>query len=321
MKSKAILILGAGGFVGKQLINCLSQNGYSKIHAVGHHVDRFPPLPGVYYHSANIDNVSLLNDLLPECQQVFHLACASTPGSSVLGPVFEIEHNLLPTLRFLEVMKNYPHVSLVYLSTGGALYGNAIPVAMQVQEQTPPAPLSYYGAGKAALEHFITAFCNQQQRSSVILRPANFYGPLQSYKPGFGIVPTIFNCLSLNQPLQIWGDGEVVRDYLFITDFIELCLTLAKSPPTQIGAKIYNVGSQQGTSLNGLCDLIEKITGESIQRQYHISRNVDVQRIVLDCSRIYQDYHWTARTDLLTGLDLTWHWFKNRTLKSETWEY
>jgi UDP-glucose 4-epimerase len=247
--------------------------------------------------------------VLPECGWVIHSACASTPGSSALRPLAEVEDNLLPSLRFLHILQDYTQARLIYLSTGGALYGNPDPSFPLVPENLCAAPLSYYGAGKAALEQFIIAFCNQQQRPGIILRPANFYGPGQPCKPGFGIVPTILQRLRQNQPIQIWGDGETVRDYLYIEDFIDLCATLLTSPRLCAGAAIYNVGSQQGTSLNQLCGLLEEVTRIPLQREYHASRVVDVRRIVLDCRRIQADYGWRAGTDLSAGLRRTWEWF------------
>lgn len=311
MSSQAILILGAGGFVGKHLVKRLSSAGHPNIHALGRHIQGLPPLPGVTYHQASLDDVTALRRLLPQCSSVIHAASESTPGFSALRPAFEAEHNLLPSLRFLEILQDYCEVRLIYLSTGGALYGNPDPANQLVKEDLAAMPLSYYGAGKAALEHFIFAFCEQQQRPGIILRPANLYGPEQPYKPGFGIVPTIFQHLRQNQPIQIWGDGEAVRDYLYIEDFIDLCMSLITSAPAHGSAVIYNVGSQQGTSLNQLCRLIEQVTKMTVRREHHDPRAVDVRRIVLDCSRIHNDYGWWAKTSLSHGLHLSWEWFNS----------
>jgi UDP-glucose 4-epimerase len=88
-----------------------------------------------------------------------------------------------------------------------------------------------------------------------------------------------------------------------------LCVQLITQPFVHSGVRVYNIGSGQGTSLNQLCSLIEQITQQPVLREYYPARAVDVRRIVLNCQRIRQDYHWTAHTDLLTGLDETWQWF------------
>jgi UDP-glucose 4-epimerase len=161
------------------------------------------------------------------------------------------------------------------------------------------------------LEKFIMAFCQQLQRSAIILRPSNFYGPGQSYRVGFGIVPTIFHHILNSKPLTIWGDGEAVRDYLYISDFIDLCVQLIEQP-MDTGTKIYNVGSEKGYSLNQLSSLIEEVTHQSITRQYQVARTVDVKRIVLDCTHLHNDLKWSPRVELPTGLALTWKWFKQQ---------
>lgn len=307
MKPKGVLLLGGTSFVGRQLLERLHQQN-AEIYVISRRAHALSPvLSGVSYYKGSLDNTALLNTILPNCKTVVHLASDSTPGSSALQPVFEAEHNLLPTLKFLETLQEYEQVSLIFLSSGGATYGN--PNTSFVKESELLAPLSYYGAGKAALEKFIIAFCHQVQRPAIILRPANFYGPGQTYRSGFGIVPTIFHHICANKPLPIWGDGETVRDYLYISDLVDLCLQLINQPMTHNEAKIYNVGSEQGYTLNQLCALIEEIIQGPIIRQYQVSRAVDVKRIVLDCTRLHNDYHWYPRVDLSTGLALTWEWF------------
>jgi len=313
MKPQGILVLGGTGFVGRHLVTQLA-GIYPNIYVISRSAHRLPTLTGVHSYADSLDNLKLLNMLLPQCQVVIHLACSSTPGSSALQPTFEAVNNLLPTLRFLETLQQYPQVSLIYLSSGGAIYGQT--TAPLVKEDSPLNPVSYYGAGKAAIEKFIMAFCQQMQRPAIILRPANFYGPEQPYRRGFGIIPTIFHLLQSGQALEIWGNGEAVRDYLYIDDFVELCIQLIEQPPTNPIAKIYNVGSEQGISLNQLCDLMDKITQTLIKRHYQLSRAVDVQRIVLDCSQLHQDYQWFPKVNLEKGLMDTWEWFSKGQLLS-----
>jgi UDP-glucose 4-epimerase len=306
MKHQDILLLGGTSFIGKHLLERLHQQ-HAQVHVIARTAHTLPTLQGVRCYADSLDNVELLNTILPHCKTVVHLACDSTPGSSALKPIFEAEHNLLPTLRFLEVLQKHEHVSLIYVSSGGATYGN--PTMQLVKEDEPLAPLSYYGAGKATLEKFIMAFCQQLQRSAIILRPSNFYGPGQPYRAGFGIIPTIFHHLLNSKPLTIWGDGETVRDYLYISDFIDLCIQMIEQPMTHTGTRIYNVGSEKGYSLNQLCTFIEEVTHQPITRQYQVARTVDVKRIVLDCTHLHNDLKWSPRVKLPTGLVQTWKWF------------
>ncbi len=304
--AQGILVLGASGFVGQQLIPHLPLPVYT--------LSRRPltNMPtGVKTLQTHLDDVQILKEILPHCRWLVHLASDSTPGVSAGKPLFEAEHNLLPNLRLFELLQDYPQVNLLYLSSGGAVYGN--PQADIVSEQNLLQPLSYYAAGKIALEAFILALVQQSPRHAIILRPSNFYGTGQTYRPGFGIIPTILEYQRLGKPLQIWGDGENVRDYLFIKDFIELCLLLLQQTELETGTKIYNVGAGRGYSLNQLCDLLEQVTGQPVLREYHAARTVDVRHIVLDTSRIHADYSWQAQTSLQEGLQQTWEWWKTAT--------
>lgn len=305
-KPKSILLLGANSFVGRRFVSRLS-GGTSEVHLVARSESVFKQQKGVYYHKTSLDDEYMLKAVLPSCDIVFHLASETTPGYSAFRPTLEATNNLLPTLRFLECLQLYKDVRLVFVSSGGAVYGNiSDPFASEMQTLSP---LSYYGAGKAALEKFIIAFSNQTGCSSIIVRPSNFFGPEQPFRSGFGVVSTIFNHLQKSKAIDIWGDGEIVRDYLYIDDFIDLCLMFMENHFEEGKCSVYNVGSGTGVTLNKLCSLIEGITGREIKRRYQQQRVVDVERIVLDNSKILRDCGWSAQTSLKDGLTKTWEWF------------
>lgn len=303
MNSKqGILVLGGSGFVGQRLIPRLP----SPVYVLSRRFLTNLPANAQMLQTS-LDDEQTLKNILPHCRWLIHLACDSTPGLSAGKPLLEAEKNLLPNLRLFQLLQDYPQVNLLYLSSGGAVYGN--PQADIVTENMPLHPLSYYAAGKVAIEAFITALVQQSPRYAVILRPSNFYGPGQVYRPGFGIIPTILEYQHLGKPLQIWGDGENVRDYLFIEDFVELCLLLLKQPTPKPGTHIYNAGAGCGYSLNQLCDMLEQVTGKAVLREYHPARAVDVRHIVLDTSRLQTDQGWQAQTRLKEGLQHTWQWW------------
>lgn len=307
MPREGLLVLGATGFVGKRLLDRL-QTRYPEIYAIARSADELQWNNTVHAYSASIDNQELLKKILPQCKTVIHLASDSTPGSSALQPSLEATVNLLPSLRFLEYLQDYDHISLIYLSSGGTVYGTQ--ASDLVAEDVALSPISYYGAGKASLEKFILAYCSQTQGAATILRPSNFYGPGQPYRRGFGVVPTIFRHILTGETMQIWGDGKTIRNYLYIDDFVDLCVKLIDN--TEKGVKIYNVGSAVETTLNELCESIENATNMPVKRQYQAARQVDVKRIVLDCTRIREVHGWTPRTNLHDGLKNAWKWFKNQ---------
>lgn len=306
MKPQGILLLGGTGFIGRALAVRLSRI-FPEIYNIARKKYDWQGIPNIYSFASSLDDTVLLAEILPRCTAVFHLATETTPGASALKPSFEAGSSLLPSLRFLECLQEYPHVRLIYISSGGAVYGNT--VSDPVSEETPLSPLSYYGAGKASLEKFIHAFCRQTSNKAVVLRPSNLYGPGQPYKKGFGVVPTIFYHMQVSQPFLIWGNGETVRDYLYIDDFIDFCVHLLENPVENKDSVIYNIGAGRGTTINELCVLAEEVSGKTLIREYRDSRSIDVKSIVLNCSRIQRNYQWNAEVGLRCGLISTWEWF------------
>ena len=303
-----ILVLGASGFVGRRLVGALASAGHRVIALA-----RRTPAPAypanVDAVTASLDNSTLIESLLQTCKAVFHVASDSTPGTTASQPALEAGLNLLPTLRFLESLQNFPHVPLIYLSSGGAVYQ---PIESGgLTEASLVEPPSYYGAGKIAIENFINAFTCQHHARALILRPSNFYGPGQHFRRGFGLVPTLFRHVLDKTPLNIWGDGEIVRDYLFMDDFLLLCIAIVESNFAFSRFEVCNVGSGKGHTINQVCALVEEITGATLERKYLPVRNVDLTRIVLDGAKAKRHFGWKATTALPAGIAQTWEWFKN----------
>jgi UDP-glucose 4-epimerase len=110
--------------------------------------------------------------------------------------------------------------------------------------------------------------------------------------------------------MEVWGDGDTVRDYLYIDDFVDCCVKIIDKLKVVNEAAIYNVGSGNGISLNTLFSMIESISGNKIKRNYCSARAVDVNRIILDSTRIQNDYRWKSKTDLYSGLSKAWTWYQ-----------
>lgn len=307
-----ILIIGATGFVGTALVARLSPL-CSEIFTIARGTGNFNTFNNVHHYHSCLDNTALLDDLLSKCRVVFHLASETTPGSSVLQPAYEAVNNLLPSLRFLECLQQYPHITLVYVSTGGAIYGDSD--KDKITEDVSLSPLSYYGAGKAALEKFICAFSRQTGNPAIILRPSNIYGPGQSYRQGFGIVPTICNHILNGTTFNVWGDGEIIRDYLYIEDFVDLCLVILQKVSLVHGVNIYNVGSGEGVSIVDLISIFKEISGEEVKLKFENMRSVDVRRVVLNSNKIINKFKWNTKTDIQAGVQKTWEWFCANTNK------
>ena len=307
MNHKGTLILGGGGFVGRSLAARL-RNSKKKCFSISRSTSKIDIEHMKDVHIASIDNRNVLKQLLPNCNTVVHVASDTTPGVSALQPSLEVTSNCLPTLKLLEVLQEYKNILLIYVSTGGAIYGDI--KNGHATEEMPLRPLSYYGAGKAAVEKFILAYSKQTGNKAIILRPSNFYGPGQFYRPGFGIIPTLFHHSLNKKTLEVWGEGENIRDYLYIDDFIDCCEKIIDSNEKIESSEIYNIGSGRGTSLKELCLMVEEITGMELLTENRPIRPVDVKQIILESQKLNDDFSWMAKTNLHQGLKKSWEWYQ-----------
>jgi len=307
MNLQDVLLIGGMGYVGRKLQEPLLKAGY-KVHVIDRKAPEQKGNKNIEFHECLLSNESLLRDVLQHCVTVFYLASDSVPTTTLRNPSREGELNLLPFLKFLDMFQDYSQKHLVYLSSGGTIYGN--PEVTPVDESCPVAPISYHGAGKAAIEAFLHACGSQGDNRITIIRPSNLYGPGQPYVSGFGIIRNMMEKLKQDQPVEIWGDGEIIRDYLYIDDFVRACL--ACIPPREQHKKImmFNVSSGQRLSINELCDRIEEITRQQLKKIYRAGRAIDVKAVVLDYTRIRMELGWQPVVGINEGLKRTWEWIQ-----------
>ncbi|MGA7799228.1 MAG: NAD-dependent epimerase/dehydratase family protein [Gammaproteobacteria bacterium] len=306
---KPVLLIGGSGFAGRALADRLLRAGY-EVHVLARSRPDRTAHQGLHWHTGSVGDREPLEMAVAECETVVHLASQTTPGSSARSPHLEATLNIGPTLQLLETLESHPEKRLLYVSSGGAVYGN--PERERVSEDEPTRPISYYGAGKLAIEGFLRAFQWRMRTSVTILRASNFYGPGQPRKKGFGVIRTVFDCVLAGDTFEIWGDGESIRDYLYIEDFVDACMRIIEHSTNDPRLAIYNVGTGEGYSINQICALIESTADRKLERRYRASRSTDVRRIVLDCSLLRDDFGWKTKTDLPTGLKQTWEWLKTQ---------
>jgi len=304
MRRKTILILGGGGFLGTALSEFLFNKGY-KVHLLGPHIERYISC-GPIFHQGNMNNRDILEKLLPDCGTVFHMASGTTPGISANHPLMEAQRNITASLAFLEIFQNFNDIRLIFVSSGGTLYGCS-PKETAVNETHSLSPCSYHGAGKVAIESFLTVFSGKSKNKLTILRPSNIYGPDQPLRKGFGVIRTMLEHIKNDTQMQIWGDGKNVRDFLYIQDMVAACTRLIENPDTK---GIFNIGSGIGHSLNQVKELSENICGKPLKIRYLPEREVDVKRIVLNCSKINKKLKWESKISLHEGIYLTWQWLR-----------
>jgi UDP-glucose 4-epimerase len=305
MKKNGILLLGGAGFLGSALARRLV-SGNKIVHII---TPNNPPiLPShATIHPGSLDDEKILASVLPECGTIIHLASSTNPGNSARHPALEAKLNITPTLNFLEILQNYKPFHLIYISSGGAIYGN--PAKVPVDEKQPLAPLSYYGAGKIAIEAFLRVSASAPGQNVTLIRPPNFYGPGQAYQKGFGVIRTILEHLYRGTTMEIWGDGETVRDFLYIDDMVS-ALNLLIDMPFDNGT--YNIATGIGLSLNEVIKIVEKVCKKKLHVRYRKMRRSDVSSIALDSSRFIRKTGWQPKMTLEKGILLTWQWIQRQ---------
>lgn len=294
------LVIGGNGFIGSSLVEALRARGDAVTV-----LDRFAPRvdrdwSGVRYETGDLANIDVLAGLLDGIDQVFHLASSTVPSTADAEPARDVADNLLGTLGVLDAMRMHGVRRICYFSSGGTVYGN--PCQVPVPEDHPLQPISSYGIVKVAIEHYLTMFQRQGWLDPVIIRPSNPYGPGQSLGGVQGAVAVFLGKALRGEAIQIWGDGEVVRDYIFIEDLISLVLRVADS--SQTGS--FNAGSGLGVSLNQLCATIRDVTGLALPAEYRPGRAFDVRAVVLDVARARRELDWQPLVGLREGLHRTW---------------
>lgn len=303
----SIVVIGATSFAGQALIPQLLERGH-QLHVVSRTAHAPTRHPRLQQHCGLFSDPAFMGPLLQSCDILIHLASATTPGTSARTPTREADANIAPTAQLIEMLQHHPAIHVLYISSGGAIYGN--PDTPLVTENAPCRPVSYYGAGKLSIESFLRVLHTNHGNRVTVLRPSNFYGPGQPQRRGFGLIRTILDHLFANQPVQIWGDGSAVRDFLYIGDFVDASLAAIAPTSNDHRLCVYNVGTGRGYSLNEICAIVEEVTGITLQKQYRPARSSDVKKIVLDPTLIATELGWHAQTDITTGIEATWQWLR-----------
>lgn len=304
MAKMTCLVLGGAGFIGSHLVDALVTRGHEvrifdrpridtrNLSQVMHHVELI---------SGDISNESDIADALEGMETLVHLVSTTLPATSNANPVFDIETNLAGTVRLLELARNAGVKKIVFASSGGTVYG--APLILPVPESHPTDPTCSYGITKLAIEKYLQLFYQLYGLDYSILRIANPYGERQNPVGGVGAV-TAFLCKAIKgDPITIWGNGEVARDYLYITDLVNAFLDVIEKDHS---SKIYNIGSGKAHSLNEIVTMIKNVTGLAASVEFTPARKFDVSINFLDISLARSELDWTPVITLEEGISKVW---------------
>ncbi|THF49751.1 NAD-dependent epimerase/dehydratase family protein [Allorhizobium terrae] len=297
-----ILVIGGAGFIGYHLVHDLLDAGHM-VTVLGRSEQPTRPLPlGVRYLSGDLSNAAQLKDCLAGIDAVAHLASGTVPATGDKDPIADVNMNLNGTLNLLMAMEACNVKRLLFLSSGGTVYGPPQEVPISVHH--PLAPICSYGIVKVAIESYLKLFERNAGLRPIVIRASNPYGSHQGNLGVQGIIGTYLNLASQRRPLEIWGDGSTIRDFIYIKDLTSLCVKSLESD--KVG--IYNGGSGTGTSVLAIAQLVQDITGNPAPIVYKPHRNLDVPISILDVETTKADFDWKPEIGIKEGILKTWDW-------------
>ena len=291
--------------MGVHLAERLISDGHS-VRIYARSPNRFrPPFPAAEYVEGELGNAGLIREAVESVEVVYHFASTTIPKTSNDDPIYDVRSNLVDTLGFLEACVEAGVRKVVFASSGGTVYGP--PQTVPIPEDHPTNPITSYGIVKLAIEKYLGLFHHLHGLDYAALRISNPYGPYQDPAGQQGAASVFLHRLHTGRKITIWGDGGVVRDYLYVSDLVN-ALVLAAG--VQTGQKVFNIGSGRGVSLNDLISHITQVTGEEPAVEYLPGRNLDVPANVLNVSRAREELGWNPQTRLAEGLAATWKWIR-----------
>lgn len=300
------LVVGGGGFLGSHVNQVLLAAGYSvRIfdRPSPHRKQSYPNYEAYEWVEGDLLNQEQVARALSGCDTVLHLAWTTLPGPSNENTIYDAETNIIGSLRLLEGIRQQVIKRLVFVSSGGTVYG--VPQHVPISEKHPNSPTCAYGITKLAVEKYCELYWLLHNVDYRILRVANPYGERQRPDAAQGAVAVLAHKALKGHTIDIWGDGEVVRDYVYVSD---VAAALIGALETRAEPRIFNIGGGKGRSINDVLLAIEKILGRKTERRYLPARSFDVPRNVLDITLARQNLEWAPRVDFMQGLERTIRW-------------
>lgn len=307
-----ILLLGGFGFLGTNLIKYIESHCPEKYSVIV--MDRFSSHPaGISF--TIVDNIydgdfadrHLIDRIFDEndINLVIHSLSSTTPSSASSND-FDMRQNVLPTMQLLDVMYRHNVKSIVFLSSGGAVYGD-LPCSDKGHIETDALyPKSSYGLSKAAIEKNLFQYSELFGFNVLILRPSNPYGPYH-YSKKQGIINIAIEKALRHETFEVWGTGEGKKDYLYVDDLSAVIVHLIEKGLGPF--EIVNVGSGELLSVNDILAAVKEVASHSFNWLYKDARNTDVQSFKLNLTRLVSLLPEYQPIPFVDGLNRTLAWY------------
>jgi UDP-glucose 4-epimerase len=302
---KSCVVLGGGGFLGINLCRRLAASGV-RVRAFGRR-SLFPEaLAGIEWYQGDFADSSAVASAIESFDIVFHLIHGSTPQSATLDMIGDVEHNLVPTLSLIDLARKVGTSRVIFVSSGGTVYGQVTQIP--TPETAPTDPITAYGVSKLAIEKYFNLAERLYGLDYRVLRLTNPFGPFQIALRNQGLVAAVMARAFRDQTLEIWGDGSVVRDFLFVDDTVDALIAAASH---EGDSRVFNIGSGQGRSVLEVVAAIEKVLDRRLQVRCDPRRPIDVPASIVSIDRARNELGWSPTTSFESGLQMTAQWWQS----------
>ena len=307
-----VVVLGADGFIGRHLVKGLGMTSSDSILAF----DRFSDYRvGLNHPFENLKNVQIMpgnffnrDDLInavSDADYVFHLVSLTNPASSNNDPLIDIDSNIKGSVEMFEICIQKGVKKIIFISSGGTIYGDID--SDKINEKDLPTPRSPYGIGKLTIEHYLRYFRHKSGIDYIVYRVSNPFGPGQNIHSNQGVIPVfLYNYLTKN-PITVFGDGTMIRDYIYIDDLINMMVGSFKK--NNIYSE-YNIGSGSGKTINDVIASIEARTGYSVEKKFIEAPLTYINKSVLDISRFSEEFGIKPKISFEDGIKKTWEYVR-----------
>lgn len=303
--SKRCVVFGANGFIGSSLTRALLSKGHS-VRACDVVRDFFALAPADQLECETVDFLDevAVRHAVRDAQWVFHLVSTTKPASSNANMAYDVQSNVVSSIHLFQACVDAGVEKVLFASSGGTVYG--VPDRLPVDEDHPLRPIVSYGLTKVMIERYAELFRLQHGLRTVSLRIGNPYGP-RHYDQQQGVIPVFIRRIQHGQPVEIWGDGSVVRDYVHVDDVSRAFILAADYAGDEV---VFNIGAGEGHSLAEILERLARLSGTPPQVAYRPARGFDIPALILDTRRARDVLGWTPEIHFDDGLQATWQSLK-----------
>lgn len=305
-----ITILGGGGFIGSAIVDALLKEGHLLTVFERPRILPFRHFDGdesVRWLTGDILSLHDLVEAMQDADVVMHLVSTTLPKNSADDPLYDAQTNIVASLQLLDVMVRCGCKRIVFISSGGTVYGN--PVYLPIDEKHPTEPTVSYGVTKLAIEKYIKVYSRAHGITPVILRVANPFGERQRIETAQGVIAAFVYRAIRDQEIEIWGDGSVTRDFVYVGDVAN---AFVKAIHYDGDGSVFNISSGTGLSLVQLIALIEELLNKPVKKVYRPARSFDVPVSVLANEFAKRELGWHPEVGLKDGLVRTIDWMQSQ---------